>query len=230
MDNAERRTPDRKRLPTKSEAEIAILREGAALADAGLLAAWGAIRAEASAATVLDAVRTAIRDAGGETSPEVRIAHGLPLSLDEAAKPSPELRAGELAWIRISGVHRGFAYCGARQTSVGTPSDAARAYIAHLAETADWSIESIEPGNRRRFVLTETRGRLLRVRGSGIGAQLEEPPEIEPNVWVEFAPRTVLHLEVSLACDTFGTGSISDMILIGPEKVERLTQCPHVES
>ena len=177
-----------------------------------------------------EAVRTAIRDAGGETDPEVRVAHGLPLSLDGTANPRPELRAGELVWVRISGEHRGFAYRGARLTSVGVPSEATQAYIAHLAETADWAIGSIVPGVRRRYTLTETRGRLLRVRGSGIGAQSEEPPTIEPNTWVELTPGTALYLEVSLTCNTFGAGSVSDMILIGPGKAERLTRCPHVES
>jgi Xaa-Pro aminopeptidase len=230
MDSTERRVLDQRTPQARSEAEIAILREGAALADVGLQAAWSAIRPNASATAVLDAVRTAIRDAGGETSLEMRIIHGLPLADDDAASPDSELHAGELVWVSISGKHRGFAYAGARLTSVGTPSDAAQAYIAHLAETAEWAIESIEPGVRRRFVLTETRGRLLRVRGSGIGAKLTEPPTIEPNTWVELAPGTVLRLEVSLTCDTFGTGSISDMILIGPEKAGRLTRCPHVES
>jgi len=230
MDSGRERIPNPTAPPTRSEAELQALREGAALADAGLLAAWGAIRADAPTTVVLDALRAAIRNAGGETDPQVRIAHGLPLSLDETAKPDPELRAGELVWVHVSGWHRGLAYCGARLTSIGTPSEAARAYLTHVAETIDWAIGTIEPGTRRRYALTETRGRVLRVRGSGIGAQLEEPPAIEPNTWVEFAPQTVLHLDVSLACNTFGTGSISDMVLIATEGAERLTRCPHVES
>ncbi len=229
----EREKAGREPPAARSEAEVRRLRGGAALVDAGLQAARKAIRPNASTTDAIAAVCEAVRAAGGEVDPEVRVAHGLPLSLDHAKDRTSEsstLHPGELVSIRISGAYQGCLYAGGHTLSVGPPSEEAQTYLAHLAEAADWAIDSIEPGSRRRFVLTETRGRLLSVRGSGIGTELGEPPAIDPGVWVDFAPGMAIHLEIMLTCAAFGTGAISNMILLGPESAERLTRFADTES
>jgi len=211
----------------RSEAEIALIRKGALFVDAGLQEARKAIRADASTPSIVESICKAVRTAGCEADPDIRIASGFPLSreqVDDRIYGASTLRSSELASVWISGVHRNVAFAGERTFPVGPPSGKARAYLAHLSEAADWAIDSIEPGKRRRYIPTETRGRLLSVRGSGIGTTLGGPPAIEPGAWVELTPGMAIHLEVTLACATFGTGAISHMILLGADSVERLTR------
>jgi Xaa-Pro aminopeptidase len=213
----------------KSEAELALLREAARIADAGLLAGIEAAKEGAWGYEIELAARRAALEAGADFIPRVRVSSGKRLA--ELRWPQVEarrLKPGDLVFLDLIGWFGNYGFDNSRVTVVGKATAEQRDYLAHLVEATEWMIGVLKPGVPLEFVYTESRERVIVPFGHGIGLEICENPWITMAKKATLQPNMVLCIEPSVDSPVFGSMAIEDTVVVTETGVEVLNQCPRV--
>ncbi|HZS34169.1 MAG TPA: Xaa-Pro peptidase family protein [Methylomirabilota bacterium] len=168
----------------KSPAEVAYMRQAGAVMDAGVEAAWAALRPGVRECDVHAAVAAAMYRAGGE-HPSVAPPMGTgprTLTQTHGAATTREVRAGDPFLLEVGGcVRRYHAVC-MRTASVGPPGERMRSIHAALRAATDAGLAAVRPGVATADVARAVHGELARHgysrRGQhvGYGIGLGYPP------------------------------------------------------
>jgi Xaa-Pro dipeptidase len=132
----------------KSPAEVACMRRAGAIMDAGVEAAWEALRPGVRECDVHAAVAAAMYRAGGE-HPSVAPPMGTgprTLTQTHGAATTREVRAGDPFLLEVGGCHRRYHAVCMRTASVGPPGDRMRSMHDAIREATDAGLAAIRPG------------------------------------------------------------------------------------
>ena len=157
---------------------------------------------------------------------EVAILHGNQLDTAIGAAGESALSDGDLVQILIQGGKGPSILKACRTTCIGQPSPAQQDFLTHLAEAALWFEASLLPGDRRPFVLTETRARTLSVRAGILHAAPDSEPLFALGEPVALTEGMQLWVETSLSSREFGVGRVINPVRIGPKGVVPLIAFP----
>jgi len=225
----------------KSEAEIAILREAAAMTDAGVEAFLSGVRERADEREIAIAVETAMLRAGADrvafpplifSGPRVETGIGFP--------QHRRLEAGEQANIVVGANWLGYKMDIGRVACAGGPSDEHRAVMETSAEMFDAMLAVVRPG-APLVAIPEAAARVSRARGMdewvyrfgvpgytghGIGCWLDELPRLRNDEPGELAPGMVIILEARLGRQGHGGATITDPVVVTRDGAERMSRVP----
>jgi len=213
----------------KSQAEVALLRQAARIADAGLQAGMEATREGVREYEIELAARKAALEAGADFIPRVRVSSGKKITtLSWPQTTARKLERGDFVYLDFIGWFGNYGFDNSRVTIVGESTDEQRDYLDHLVEATEWMIGVLKPGVKIEFVYTESRGRTIQPFGHGIGLEICENPWITLRQKFTLQPNMVMCIEPILTSPTFGAMAIEDTVLVTETSVQVLSQCPRV--
>ncbi|HEV8308217.1 MAG TPA: Xaa-Pro peptidase family protein [Methylomirabilota bacterium] len=226
----------------KSPAEIACMRRAGEVMDAGVQAAWEALRPGARECDVHAAVVAAMYRAGGE-HPSVAPPMGTgprTLTQTHGAATTREVRAGDPFLLEVGGCYRRYHAVCMRTASVGAPGDRLRSMHDAIREATDAGLAAIKPGVRTaevaRLVHAQMAERGYSRRGQhvGYGIGLGYPPTWIDNLRIKETDTHVLQAGMSflfhaglLAPEGDLYVALGDPVLVtatGPERLTRLSR------
>jgi Xaa-Pro dipeptidase len=223
----------------KSPAEIACMRRAGEVMDAGVEAAWAALRPGARECDVHAAVAAAMYRAGGE-HPSVAppMATGpRTLTQTHGAATTREIQAGDPFLLEVGGCFRRYHAVCMRTASLGAPGPRMRSMFDAIREATDAGMAAIKPGARTadlaRLVhdAMAERGYSRRGQHVGYGIGLGYPPtwidnlrikETDPHVLQE--GMTFLFHSGLLAPEGTFYVALGDPVLVTAGGHERLTR------
>ncbi len=223
----------------KSPAEIACMRRAGEVMDAGVQAAWEALRPGVRECDVHAAVAGAMYRAGGEP-PAVAPPMGTgprTLTQTHGAATTREVQAGDPFLLEVGGCYRRYHAVCMRTASVGAPGDRLRSIHQAIREATDAGLAALEPGVRTADVARLVHEQLARHgysrRGQhvGYGIGLGYPPtwidslrikETDPHVLQE--GMTFLFHSGLLAPEGTFYVALGDPVLVTAGGHERLTR------
>lgn len=226
----------------KSPAEVACMRRAGEIMDAGVRAAWEALRPGIRECDIHAAVADAMYRAGGE-HPSVAPPMGTgprTLTQTHGAATTREVRAGDPFLLEVGGCYRRYHAVCMRMASLGPPSDRMRSMYDAIRAATDAGMAHIKPGVRTADVarlVHETmaeHGYSRRGQHVGYGIGLGYPPTWIDNLRIK---ETDAHVLAEGMTFLFHSGllapegnvyvALGDPILVtvtGHERLTRLTR------
>lgn len=196
----------------KSEAEIQLLQRAAQIAGRGIQAGLNAAVPGAAHADVEKAARQACLLSGADDILALCLSGGSgPLSSD----PTIILCEDNIVHLEISGRAAGYGFNMSRLKVLGRPTGEQIDLMEHLAEAAEWMIETLQPNKRTTFYFTESRGRTILAQAYGIGLEIEEKPQISIQRSMTPLPGMALCVAPAVTSKEFGSVTIKEMVAIG---------------
>lgn len=223
----------------KTDAELALLDEGLAVAETGIEAGIEAIEPGVRecdvAGTILDAIISA-GGAGAYALPAI-VSSGVRWSRCEEYPSTKRIRRGEFVQLDEGPMWKGYYSELARMVFLGTPTDEQRDMYQATYQAHEASIDAIEPGatgrdsyEAAREVFAEfgyedhlTDGNI----GHGIGVVAHEPPFVGPTEDVTFEENMVVMIEPGLFRRGVAGVRFEDMVLVTEHGNEVLSRTPH---
>ena len=211
----------------KSPAEIAILSDGAAVADRGLNAAFEATRPGITENDIGLAAHSACLSAGADHVVRIRVRSGVdifrrgrwPLATGKT------VNTGEMIYMDLVGWYQGYVFDVSRCWVVGAATPEQRDLLDAGAELTETLASHLKPGLPADSAVAKTRdhfaghryAEFVRFMGHGVGLETVENPWI-----IEENPSTiesgmVCCLEPAFAVPDIGLAMIEDMFVIEPE-------------
>ncbi|MFQ5692294.1 MAG: M24 family metallopeptidase [Nitrospinota bacterium] len=221
----------------KTEAEIALLRKAAEIADrsqAAALAACAPGRTEADvcAAAIAEGMRR-----GADFVRYVRV-HSGPWSTWGIRWPQATmrvLREGDVVRIDVIGAFEGYQYDVLRTTVLGRPSEEVLKILEVCAEATERAVEAVRPGARSREIYEtaqvvferEGYGAHSRVfMGHGIGLETVEAPLIQKGLQDVIEEGMVLCIEPGLSVPDVAGACIEEEVIVRKDGPELITRAP----
>jgi len=225
----------------KSPAEIECMRRAGEIMDAGVEAAWAALRPGVRECDVHAAVVAAMYRAGGE-HPSVAPPMGSgprTLTQTHGAATTRQVQAGEPFLLEVGGCYRRYHAVCMRTASLGPPDGRMRSMYEAIREASDAGLAAIKPGVRTadlaRWVHEQMAGRGYSRRGQhvGYGIGLGYPPTWIDNLRIKETDPHVLQAGMTflfhaglLAPDASFYVALGDPVLVTATGHERLTRLP----
>lgn len=221
----------------KDEAEVALLRRAAEVADAGLRAALAAARPGATEREVCAAGVAAALRAGADFVRYLRV-HTGPWSLYTSRWPQATDRViepGDLVYLDIIGAAQGYQFDVLRTTAAGAPSPEAHRLLEATLAVQDAVLAALRPGVTVAELFAAARRRaedlgygdaLGPLLGHGIGLETVEQPHLIAGVDDRIEAGMVLCIEPTLRRPEVGGVSIEDEVVVRPDGIEWLTPTP----
>jgi len=219
----------------KSPREVALMREVAAVADAGLIATMSAVREGVSEHEAAAAGMGAMYRMGADSAPGTfAISSGPRSGFKHVAPRNKQFAAGELVFVDLSSRFKGYFCDNSRHTVVGTPSDEQLAFMEANIQITQAVIDQMKPGvviKDLAAVAIELARELgveqwLYFRGHGIGTAVQDLPAFSPKQTAALEPGQVFVFEPMLVRYDFGTACVEDMFAVHEDRVEQLTTAP----
>ena len=224
----------------KSDAEIALMRRAAQLADESLLAAIEQIMPGKTEIEIAAIGEQVTRLGGGEIGSAYLVVSG-PKTADTAARPNErQIQPGELVWIDFNPRVEGYC-CDAGLTLV---MEGAAPHLRDLLrfanETNERMIEAIAPGTpavevfRRSSEIVRRAGYSdwfepftsgMRAIGHGVGLDVVEPPDLGPRSEYTFVPNMIMGIKFDLHGPDFGL-RVERTVLVTETGAEPLNRFP----
>lgn len=223
----------------KTDAELALLDEGLAVAETGIEAGIEAVEVGVRecdvAGTILDAIISA-GGAGAYALPAI-VSSGIRWSRCEEYPSTKRIRRGEFVQLDEGPMWKGYYSELARMVFLGTPTDEQRDMYQATYQAHEAAIDAIEPGttgkqsyDAARAVFAEfgyedhlTDGNI----GHGIGVVAHEPPYVGPTEDVTFEENMVVMIEPGLFRRGVAGVRFEDMVLVTEHGNEILSRTPH---
>jgi Xaa-Pro dipeptidase len=226
----------------KSPAEVACMRRAGEVMDAGVHAAWEALRPGVRECDVHAAVAAAMYRAGGE-HPSVAPPMGAgprTLTQTHGAATTREVRAGDPFLLEVGGCYRRYHAVCMRTASLGPPGDRMRSMYDAIRAATDAGMAAIRPGARTADVARlvhegmARHGYSRRGQHVGYGIGLGYPPTWIDNLRIK---ETDTHILAEGMTFLFHSGllapegdvyvALGDPVLVtatGHERLTRLTR------
>lgn len=226
----------------KSPAEVACMQRAGEIMDAGVRAAWEALRPGIRECDIHAAVADAMYRAGGE-HPSVAPPMGTgprTLTQTHGAATTREVRAGDPFLLEVGGCYRRYHAVCMRMASLGPPGDRMRSMYDAIRAATDAGMAHIKPGVRTAEVARIVhegmgeRGYSRRGQHVGYGIGLGYPPTWIDNLRIKETDTHVLQEGMTflfhsglLAPEGNVYVALGDPILVtatGHERLTRLTR------
>lgn len=221
----------------KSDAEIALLRKAAEIADKSQAAALAACapgntEAEVCAAAISEGMRQ-----GADFVRYVRV-HSGPWSTWGIRWPQATRRAlqkGDVVRIDVIGAFEGYQYDVLRTTAVGRPSGEALKILELCADATERAVEAVRPGVRcdqiyglsQAVFEREGFGEHSRAfMGHGIGLETVEAPLVQKGVQDVIEEGMVLCIEPGISVPGVAGACIEEEVVVRRDGPELLTHSP----
>lgn len=221
----------------KDEAEVALLRRAAEVADAGLRAALAAARPGTTEREICAAGTAAALRAGADFVRYLRV-HTGPWSLYTSRWPQATDRVigeGDLVCLDIIGAVGGYQFDVLRTTTAGAPPPEAYRLLEAVLAVQDAVLAALRPGVTVAELFAAARRRaeelgfgdaLGPLLGHGIGLETVEQPHLIAGVDDRIEAGMVLCVEPTLRRPGLGGASIEDEVVVRPDGIEFLTPTP----
>src|SRR5215831_4388933 len=222
----------------KSPAEIACMRRAGEIMDAGVRAAWEALRPGIRECDVHAALVHAMYTAGGE-HPSVAPPMGAgprTLTQTHGAATTREVQAGDPFLLEVGGCYRRYHAVNMRTASLGRPSPRMQSMHDAIREATDAGLALIKPGvptadvARRVHETMAPHGYSRRGQHVGYGIGLGYPPTWIDNLRIKETDTHVLQPGMTflfhsglVAPDSSVYVALGDPVLVTDTGVERLT-------
>jgi len=212
----------------KSPQEIAILSNGASVAESIISAGMEAAKQGSSEAQLELAMRRDAFEAGADLLARVGVNSGPSLKPRRWPPVSGRtLQEGDFVMLEIAGWANGYAFCGAKTHVVGKASAAQKDHLNHLEDAAAWMVETLQPHRDLGYVLTIHREQRIFPSAHGIGLEVFEHPWVVMGALPDrptMHPNTVMCIEPVMVDARFGTMSICKTVLVGESGPRVLTE------
>jgi len=220
----------------KSEAEVEILRRGAAIMDRAFDFLLNLIKPGMTEREVALELEFFIRRQGsGGTLFSYIVASGERGSLPHAIASDKPLRSGELVTIDFTGTFDSYATDMTRTIALGEPGARAREIYETVRLAQQEAREKIRPGMTgieadalaRELIKEAGFGEYFgHGLGHGLGLEVHEQPVLSPRSESTLAPGMVVTIEPGIYIPGWGGVRIEDMVLITSGGAESLTASP----
>lgn len=220
----------------KSPREVEVLRTAAHQADAGLIAAMGAVKPGAREFDIAAAANEALFKTGAEHSAfAIAVAAGERSGFKHVAPTGYVVKEGDIVYVDLGSRNMGYYSDCSRQTVCGTPSAEQlrfmEAQIAIVEEVMKKAGPGVVIGDLAEIGIAMAREagyeQYLYFRGHGIGCATHDKPSIAPGNPVKLEPGMVFCFEPMLVKFRFGTACWEDMWHVTQAGVERLNEAPY---
>jgi Xaa-Pro aminopeptidase len=221
----------------KSASELAVIRHAYRIAEAGLQAGAGAIRAGATEREVAAAIDAAMRLAGAEGTGIDTIAASGPNTRPILARSTfRAIQEDDLVLLTVAPRYEGYHAAIGRPVLAGAPGPEIEAAIELAWAAQEACFQSMRPGIEGRAV--EAAGRRL-VEQAGLGRHFLysglhsvgviefEPPIFGPSSPAILEPGMVLSVDIPLFDAPWGGLRMEDGFLVTESGAERLNHTPH---
>ncbi|MBL0386472.1 aminopeptidase P family protein [Tumebacillus sp. ITR2] len=220
----------------KDEAEIAIMKKAAEIADRGVEAAIRAIevgRTEAELVTIIESTMKSLGASG--TSFSTLVLTGEKSALPHGTPGTRAIQAGDFVLLDLGAVYEGYCSDITRTVVVGEPSDeqliiyeaVLAANLAGIAATKAGLPAKVVDAAARQTIEGFGYGEFFTHRvGHGLGIEVHEFPSMHGNNEQELVPGMVFTIEPGIYLPNIGGVRIEDDVLVTENGVEILTSYP----
>lgn len=219
----------------KSRREVEAIRQACRLADAGLVAAMGAVRPGVSEFDLAAEANYAMFKAGAEHPAfAISVCAGPRAGFKHMAPTSYRVKEGDMVYMDLGGRYMGYYSDNSRQRVCGDPTPEQRRFmetqIAIVEEVTAAARPGAGIGALAEIALARARAagyeEYLYFRGHGIGAAVQDLPAFAPGNPQTLRENHVFAFEPMLVRKEFGTACWEDVWWVTGTGVERLNQAP----
>ncbi|HPL28770.1 MAG TPA: Xaa-Pro peptidase family protein, partial [Anaerolineae bacterium] len=224
----------------KSAAEIAVMRRSMVMTDAAGRAFLATVGEGANEREIQAEVERALLGAGADRPAfSVQLYSGAQVAVGVGFRRDRTVARGEQVQVDCGALYRGYQTELSRVTTVGRPTDGARAIMEATAQMYEAMLRTVGPGvpvaevARVAIATAKAQGMepyLYRSPnhagnfvGHGIGCWYHESPEIHPDAKGTLEANMVIVLEPILGHPGVGGAKIEDPVLVTPYGAERLS-------
>jgi len=222
----------------KSDEEIAVMRQGGAIADEAMTAALGRVAAGVEETVVAAGAVEQLHARGAREAFATCVVGGAQAGLKHGVPRRRALRDGELVFLDLGAAFGGYCTDTSRCTAVGRAAGAPRALLEIGLALYHAGLEHVRPG----ATIDDVSRGLLRVVagtpyepyycaggfGHGIGMSVIEVPGLYAGSTTVLRPRMTVAYEPMVVTEGLGTGVVEDTLVITDTGCERLTNSPIV--
>lgn len=217
----------------KSEAEIAIIRTAAEIADAAFNHILGVIRPGISELEVANELEFFMRKQGAASSAfDTIVASGYRGALPHGVASSKKIERGEMVTLDFGAYYQGYRSDITRTVAVGEPNERCKEIHSIVQEALLRGIGGIKPGITgkqadampREYITERGYGENFgHGTGHGVGLDIHEEPFMSARCEIVLQPGMVLTVEPGIYLPDLGGVRIEDDILLAAEGNELLT-------
>ncbi|MFZ5828332.1 MAG: M24 family metallopeptidase [Bacillota bacterium] len=221
----------------KSEAEVALIRQAALVADAGLAAVREALRPGVTERALCAIGQQAALAAGADFVRYLRV-HSGPWTLSGARWPQAMdrvIQEGEYVAVDIIGAAEGYGFDVLRCFVAGAPTEAQRRLTEAATAVTDAMVQACVPGATGRQIYAAGQRRAEELGylealdgfiGHGIGLETMEWPLLHPDDDAPLEPGMVICIEPGLKVEGVGGARIEEEVVVTPDGPVVLTVTP----
>lgn len=223
---------------SKSDEEIAKMRQAGSVADAAMAAAFEALRAGIEEAEIAAAAVQRLHALGAREAFATCVVGGVQAGLKHGVPRRRALRGGEMVFVDLGAACDGYMSDLSRCTVVGPAAGASGELLQIGLELYHRGLEVMGPGRTiddvSNALLKVVRGTKFESQycaggfGHGIGMSVIETPGLFLGNTTALRPRMTVAYEPMVVVEGLGTGVVEDTLLITDTGYERLTRCPVV--
>jgi Xaa-Pro aminopeptidase len=221
----------------KSPLEIEVMRRAARISGRMHEAALQALTPGAREFDVASRAHAAAFAEGADALAfESAVATGPRAGLKHCAPTERVMEPGDMVFLDMAAVYRGYCADVSRSTVVGAPNAEQRRFLDTGLEMFEAVLAKAGPGVAVQELIATARAIAARAGyeadympkgfGHGLGCSLFEQPSLRPATTAILEPGNVFALEPMLVRTNFGTACIEDTVLITPAGAEALSGCP----
>lgn len=217
----------------KDEGELALLRQAAALADAGFARLLGTVRAGLTEREVALELEFFLRRQGAEAAGfEFIVASGPRGSLPHGAASGKVIQDGELVTFDFGCFVGGYTSDLTRTVAVGSAPERLREVYEVVRRAQEAGVQAVRPGRTGAEVDGVARAIIAGAGygeafghglGHGVGREVHESPRLRLNGTEVLRPGMVVTVEPGVYLPGVGGVRIEDMVLVTETGGERLT-------